>query len=320
MMQTPTDDAVFETHLALSGRRQGKVREIYDLPPDAYGPRVLLVASDRISAFDVVMPTAIPGKGRLLTAIAAGWFGLLRTKSIVRDHLISTDVGAIDGLDESQRHALRGRSMICRAAHVVPIECVARGYLAGSGWSEYQAGGRVCGVSLPPGLAQCERLPEPIFTPATKAATGHDENVSFAHASALVGEPLMERLRSITLRIYTEAAAHALSRGVILADTKFEFGFALGLDGQPTNELLLIDEVLTPDSSRYWPSDGYAAGRDQPSFDKQFLRNGLNTLVRDGAWDKTPPGPTIPCEIVAGTLARYHDAHDTLFGSHESSR
>ncbi len=314
-MPTPTDEAVFETHLSLGGRRQGKVREIYDLPPDAHGPRVLLVASDRVSAFDVVMPTAIPGKGRLLTAIAAGWFEMLRTQSIVRDHLIATDVRMIEGLDEQMLRALRGRSMICRAAQVIPIECVARGYLAGSGWSEYQANGSVCGVALPAGLRQSERLPEPIFTPATKAATGHDENVSIARAGALVGDQLMDRLRRITLQIYTAAAAHALSRGVILADTKFEFGFALGADGLPTTELLLIDEVLTPDSSRYWPSDGYEAGRDQPSFDKQYLRNWLNALVRDGAWNKSPPGPAVPPEIVAGTLARYREAYDRLFGS-----
>ncbi len=312
-MPTPTDDAVFETHLPLSGRRQGKVREIYDLPADGHGPRLLLVASDRVSAFDVVMPTAIPGKGRLLTAIASGWFEFLRGHAIVKDHLLSTDLSQIVALDDAQQCALRGRSMICRSAHVVPIECVARGYLAGSGWSEYQASSSVCGVALPAGLRQCERLAEPIFTPATKAAHGHDENVSFERASELVGEPLMRRLREITLRTYTVAAAHALARGVILADTKFEFGFALDRSGSPTDELMLVDEVLTPDSSRYWPAAGYAPGRDQPSFDKQFLRNWLVTLVQSGAWDKTPPGPEVPTEIVAGTLARYHEAYDALF-------
>ncbi len=309
----PTDDAVFETHLPLGGRRQGKVREVYDLAPDAHGPRLLLVASDRVSAFDVVMPTPIPGKGRLLTAIAEGWFKFLRGQSIVKDHLLSTDVEQITGIDEGMRASLRGRSMICRAAQVVPIECVARGYLAGSGWSEYQKSATVCGVKLPAGLRQCERLPEPIFTPATKAAEGHDENVSFEQASALVGESLMQRLRDITLRTYKVAAAHALARGVILADTKFEFGFALDSNGSPTEELILVDEVLTPDSSRYWPVAGYAAGRDQPSFDKQFLRNWLVTLVESGAWNKTPPGPEVPADIVAGTLARYEEAYARLF-------
>ncbi|MSR69605.1 MAG: phosphoribosylaminoimidazolesuccinocarboxamide synthase [Phycisphaerales bacterium] len=309
----PTDDAVFETHLPLRGRRQGKVREVYDLAPDAQGPRLLLVASDRVSAFDVVMPTAIPGKGRLLTAIASGWFEFLRGQSLVKDHLLSTDVEQISGIDEPTRAALRGRSMICRAAQVVPIECVARGYLAGSGWNEYQASATVCGVKLPAGLRQCERLPEPIFTPATKAAHGHDENVSFEQASASVGQSLMARLREITLRTYTVAAAHALERGVILADTKFEFGFALDRSGSPTEELILVDEVLTPDSSRYWPVAGYAPGGDQPSFDKQFLRNWLVTLVESGAWDKNAPGPEVPAEIVSGTRARYEEAYERLF-------
>ncbi len=314
-MPTQSDEAIFETHLPLDGRRQGKVREIYDLPPDAHGPRLLLVASDRVSAFDVVMPTAIPGKGRLLSAIAAGWFSFLRGHSIVKDHLLSTDIAQISGLDDGMRAALRGRSMICRTAQVVPIECVARGYLAGSGWSEYQESSTVCGVNLPTGLRKCERLPEPIFTPATKATHGHDENVSFESASALVGEELMARLRDITLRTYKVAAAHALARGVILADTKFEFGFALDRNGSPTDELLLVDEVLTPDSSRYWPAAGYAPGGDQPSFDKQFLRNWLVTLVESGAWNKTPPGPELPADIVAGTLARYEEAYERLFSN-----
>jgi phosphoribosylaminoimidazole-succinocarboxamide synthase len=191
---------------------------------------------------------------------------------------------------------------------VVPIECVARGYLAGSGWNEYRADGTVCGIALPPGLRQCDRLPEPIFTPATKAEEGHDENISFERACELVGRPLMERLRALTLAVYSAAAEHARAHGVILADTKFEFGFAIGPDGRPTDELLLVDEVLTPDSSRYWPADDYAPGRDQQSYDKQFVRNHLLELVAAKRWNKEAPGPELPADVVAATLARYEEA------------
>ena len=307
-MASSTLDALFETHLSLRHRRQGKVRDVYDLDADAAGARILLVATDRVSAFDVVMPTAIPGKGRILTSIATSWFSFIRRHGIVRDHLVSTEVPALPACDGAQRAALEGRVMVCRAAEVVPIECVVRGYLAGSGWSEYQSSGAVCGVKLPAGLAQCAKLPEPIFTPATKESSGHDENVNFERASSAVGRELMERLRTISVAIYSAAAAHAQTRGLILADTKFEFGFALDASGQPTNELLLIDEVLTPDSSRYWPLAGYAPGRDQPSFDKQFLRNWLLTLVATGQWNKSTPGPELPADVIAGTLARYEDA------------
>ena len=303
---------VFSTRLPLPGRRQGKVRDLYQLPADADGPRVLVIATDRISAFDVVMPTGIPGKGRMLTAMSAAWFRLLRTHAIVRDHLLSLDVPALDVPDGVRAH-LEGRAMVCRAARVIPIECVARGYLAGSGWIEYRERGTVCGVPLPPGLRECERLPEPIFTPATKADQGHDENVSFERACELVGAPLMQRLRDLTLRIYRVAAEHAAMCGLLLADTKFEFGHALGRDGAPTDDLMLIDEVLTPDSSRYWPAEGYAPGRDQPSFDKQFLRNHLLELVSDGTWRKEPPGPLLPARVVEGTRARYLEALERLF-------
>ncbi len=313
-MPHATDDAIFETHLPLKGRRSGKVRDIYELAPDESGPRILLVASDRISAFDVIMPTPMPGKGRILTSIAEGWFRLLREQNVVKDHLISTELPTIPGIDESLRRGLQGRTMTCRAARVIPIECVARGYLTGSGWEEYQTHGSVCAVQLPPGLARCARLPAPIFSPATKAVEGHDENISFERACEIVGPQLMERLRDLTLRIYSWAAEYALARGVILADTKFEFGFALDRSGAPTNELMLVDEVLTPDSSRYWPLSEYAPGRDQPSFDKQFLRNWLLKLVAEGAWDKTAPGPEVPPDIAAGTLARYQDALHRLFG------
>ena len=318
-MQTRACDSLFQTHLALPERRAGKVRDLYSLPADRGAPRMLLVATDRISAFDVVMPTPIPGKGKMLTMISAGWFGLIRRANLVGDHVISLDVPLVNGIERAQRTALEGRTMVCRAAQVVPIECVARGYLAGSGWSEYCAAQRVCGVSLPRGLRQCERLPEPIFTPATKAAEGHDENISFERAAAAVGQTLMERLRDLTLRIYSLAAEHARTRGLILADTKFEFGFELGEDGRPTDRLLLVDEVLTPDSSRYWPLDGYEVGRDQQSFDKQFLRNWLLDLVASGRWNKTPPGPEIPAEVVDGTAARYREALDRLFGTRSAA-
>ena len=318
-MQTRACDSLFQTHLALPERRAGKVRDLYSLPADRGAPRMLLVATDRISAFDVVMPTPIPGKGQILTTISAGWFGLIRRANLVGDHVISLDVPLVNGIERAQRTALEGRTMVCRAAQVVPIECVARGYLAGSGWSEYCAAQRVCGVSLPRGLRQCERLPEPIFTPATKAAEGHDENISFERAAAAVGQTLMERLRDLTLRIYSLAAEHARTRGLILADTKFEFGFELGEDWRPTDRLLLVDEVLTPDSSRYWPLDGYEVGRDQQSFDKQFLRNWLLDLVASGRWNKTPPGPEIPAEVVDVTAARYREALDRLFGTRSAA-
>ena len=293
------------------------MRDVYGLPPAEPGGqrRLLIVATDRISAFDVVMPTPIAGKGRLLTAISAAWFTWLRQRPtpLVADHLLATDVGELP-LPPADRHMLAGRSMVCRAAQVVPIECVARGYLAGSGWTEYCASGRVCGVPLPPGLRQGDRLPEPIFTPATKAAQGHDENIDLATAGKSVGPALAERLRDLTLAIYRAAADHAESRGIILADTKFEFGFELDPAGRPTDRLLLVDEVLTPDSSRFWPLETWSPGREQPSFDKQFLREWLLGLVRAGRWDKNPPGPTIPPEIVQATRQRYAEALERLWG------
>ncbi len=307
---------VFQTNLPLAGRRQGKVRDLYQLAPDSDGrARLLVVATDRISAFDVVMPTPVGGKGALLTALSLGWFAFLRARGIVQDHVLQAGIGGVpelDALPPDMRASLTGRTMVCRAAKVIPIECVARGYLAGSGWNEYQASGTVCGIRLPSGLRQCEQLPEPIFTPAIKAETGHDENVTFDGAAALVGGETMERLRALTLAIYGQAAQHARDRGVLLADTKFEFGFALDPDGRTSAELLLVDEVLTPDSSRYWPADLYAAGRDQPSFDKQFLRNWLLELVAARKWNKEAPGPQLPSELVQQTLGRYLEALDRL--------
>jgi phosphoribosylaminoimidazole-succinocarboxamide synthase len=304
-----TAHSVFETHLPLEGRRQGKVRDVYSLPIKAGDrPQLLVVATDRISAFDVVMPTPVPGKGRLLTEISVAWFTFLRSLGIAPDHLVSTDVSRLLALGDADRAMLAGRSMICRAARVVQVECVARGYLAGSGWQEYQSSGTACGISLPAGLRQCEQLPEPIFTPATKAAEGHDENISFTAMCDAVGGELAERLRSMTLTIYKAAAARARARGLILADTKFEFGFALDANHEPTAELMLVDEVLTPDSSRYWPVAGYAPGRDQPSFDKQYLRNWLLERVARGEWHKEPPGPVLPPEVLHETRSKYEEA------------
>jgi phosphoribosylaminoimidazole-succinocarboxamide synthase len=310
----PTD-VVVRTDLPLGVRRQGKVRDVYMLPTTGGQPaRVLIVATDRISAFDVVLPTPIPGKGRLLTDISVRWFEMIRGWRLIGDHLISTDPAEIGGLLPAQRRQLEGRMMLGRAARVVPVECVVRGYLAGSGWAEYQQSQTVCGVKLPAGLKRCSRLPRPVFTPATKAEVGHDENIDFERACAIAGRAVMERLREVSLAIYERAARHAESRGILLADTKFEFGHALDLAGRPTDELILIDEVLTPDSSRFWPADAYEPGREQDSFDKQYVRNHLMTLVAAGAWDKSPPGPALPADIVASTLARYREARDRLFG------
>ncbi|MBL0921695.1 MAG: phosphoribosylaminoimidazolesuccinocarboxamide synthase [Phycisphaerales bacterium] len=316
-------DALFETNLSLPGRRRGKVRDVYEVPASgAEPPRLLIVATDRISAFDVVMPTPIPGKGAILTDIAARWFRWIEARGLARTHLLSTEVGEVPGITGQEREALRGRITLGRRCRVVPIECVARGYLAGSGWVDYQATGAVCGVRLPAGLRSGDRLVDgsgafaPIFTPATKEEQGrHDENISYEQAAAAVGEPVMRRLRDATLAIYSAAHEHALSRGVILADTKFEWGLPLDANGQPTGEdPILVDEALTPDSSRYWPAEDWRPGREQPSFDKQFLREHLLGLVASGRWDKSPPGPELPEPIVRGTLAKYEEARRRLFG------
>lgn len=307
------DAPVFRTDLKLPARRQGKVRDIYDLPVGGGGHgRLLVVATDRISAFDVVMPTPVPGKGRLLTRLSVWWLRFIERAGLSKTHLLSDDAdlvpaSAFEG-SSTTRQDLRGRCMIVRRCRVIPIECVARGYLEGSGWKDYRATGSVCGVRLPPGLRQCDRLPEPIFTPATKEEVGkHDENISIERAAREVGAPLMETLRARTLAIYAAAAQHARDRGIILADTKFEFGMPEGGD-----DPILIDEALTPDSSRFWPLDRYEPGRPQPSFDKQFLREYLESLVAEGRWSKEPPGPVLPDDIVQATLARYQEAADRL--------
>ncbi len=271
---------------------KGKVRDIYDL-----GEHLLLVSTDRISAFDWVLPTGVPDKGRVLTQIAAFWFRLLDEPN----HLISTDVAAMGLPPGTDLGLFAGRSTLCRKTEVVPIECVVRGYLAGSGWKEYQRNGTVCGIELPASLTECAQLPEPIFTPATKAASGHDENIPFERMAELVGRELSEELRRRSLRIYRRGAEHARARGIIVADTKFEFG-RIG------DELLLIDEVLTPDSSRFWPADRYAPGRGQPSFDKQFVRDWLSSTD----WDKNSPPPALPDEVVAKTREKYIEAFERL--------
>jgi len=310
-MATASFSTLMKTELPLDSRHQGKVRDNYRATLADGADALVIVASDRISAFDVVMPNGIPGKGVVLTQISRFWFDLIE-KSLgdrVSHHLISTDPNDIPGLTDEQRMALVGRVMIGRRVNIVPIECVVRGYLAGSGWKEYQASGTVCGVPLPTGLRQCERLPEPIFTPATKAESGHDENIDFERACAIAGESTMRTLRDLSLAVYQMGHDHAADRGIILADTKFEFG--LLADGT----VLLADEVMTPDSSRFWPADRYEVGRDQDSYDKQFVRNHLQSLCDRGEWDKTPPAPTLPVDVTQGTMARYLEAFEALTGS-----
>lgn len=293
-MPLDTAGCVTQTNFAGYPVRRGKVRDVYDL-----GDEILLVATDRISAYDVVLPTPIPGKGILLTRISRFWFE--HFGGSVPHHLIEVVSDRAPRGLERNLEQLRGRAMRCRKTKVVPIECVVRGYLAGSGWADYQATGMVCGVALPKGLRQCDKLPTPIFTPATKADVGHDENISYEQACESVGTNCMKLLREQSLDLYCRAAAYALQRGIIIADTKFEWG-------ERDGEYLLIDEVLTPDSSRFWPADRYEPGRDQDSFDKQYVRNYLTTLVRAGQWDKTPPGPELPADIVANTAAKYREA------------
>ncbi len=275
---------------------QGKVRDVY-----AVGGDLLIVATDRISAFDCILPQGIPGKGRVLTQMSIFWFEFL--KDVVPNHLIATEVADFPAHLREFRDQLEGRSMLVKRCRMEPIECVARGYVSGSGWKDYKRTGAICGIPLPPGLRESDRLPQPIFTPASKAATGHDENISFEEAASALGTVTAELLRSLTLRIYGAAAQHAESRGIILADTKFEFGWHDG-------GLLLGDEVLTPDSSRYWPRDEYAPGGPQKSFDKQFVRDYLETLD----WNKQPPAPSLPENVIARTSEKYHEAYERITG------
>jgi phosphoribosylaminoimidazole-succinocarboxamide synthase len=286
---------VMETNLPglkLLGR--GKVRDIYEV-----GDRLLIVATDRLSAFDVILPTPIPDKGRVLTQLSLFWFQELA--DIIPHHVITASEFPPELAP--YRDALRGRAMLVRRTQPVLIECVARGYISGSGWKEYQASGKVCGLALPPGLRESDRLPEPIFTPATKATSGHDENITFDDMAARVGPPLAERLRDVSLRIYRRAAEYAAARGIIIADTKLEFGRVGG-------EILWIDEALTPDSSRFWPADKYSPGRAQPSYDKQYVRDYLERI----GWAKQPPAPVLPPDVVSATRAKYCEAYERLAG------
>jgi phosphoribosylaminoimidazole-succinocarboxamide synthase len=278
--------------------RRGKVRDVYAVDDDS----LLIVATDRISAFDCILPTPIERKGEVLTALSEFWFEQL--KDVVANHLIESDVEAMPPVVQQHAQTLRGRSMLVRRAEVFPVECVVRGYLVGSGWKDYKRTGSVCGHKLAEGLVESAKLPEAIFTPSTKAEEGHDENITEDQVREIIGEEKTALLRDTSLRLYREAEEYARQRGIIIADTKFEFG--LSKDG----ELLLVDEVLTPDSSRFWPADEYQPGRSQPSFDKQFVRDYLETLD----WDKKPPAPPIPHEIAAATTARYLEAYRLLTG------
>jgi phosphoribosylaminoimidazole-succinocarboxamide synthase len=280
---------------ALKLRGRGKVRDIYEL-----GEKLLIVATDRLSAFDVVLPTPIPDKGKVLTQISLFWFETLA--NVVPNHVLSGT--EFPGALAPYAASLRGRAMVVRKTDPLPVECVVRGYISGSGWKDYQKTGAICGISLPKGLRESDRLPEPIFTPSTKATTGHDENISFEETVAQIGRPLAEKIRDISLKIYQQASDRAAKHGIIIADTKFEFGL-IG------DELIWIDEALTPDSSRFWPADQYAPGKAQPSFDKQYVRDYLERI----GWNKQAPGPELPADVVKATQAKYREAYEKVTGN-----
>jgi phosphoribosylaminoimidazole-succinocarboxamide synthase len=284
-----------ETQFAgLMPSARGKVRDIYDL-----GDKLLIVATDRLSAFDVVMPTPIPDKGKVLTQLSLFWFELLR--GVIPNHVLSAR--EFPAPFDAHRDELAGRAMVVKKTQPLPVECVVRGYVSGSGWKDYKATGAICGIPLPEGMVESDKLPQPIFTPATKATSGHDENIPFERAAAMIGKELAEKVRAISIEIYKRAAEYAAPRGILLADTKFEFGLLNG-------ELIWIDEALTPDSSRFWPAAQYKPGGAQPSFDKQFVRDYLEQI----RWPKTPPGPELPAEVVAATRAKYREAYRILVG------
>ncbi len=292
-----TSQPLLETALAgMTPLARGKVRDVY-----RFDERLLIVATDRISAFDYILPTGIPDKGRVLTQLSLFWFGFL--KDVTPTHLLTADVSEYPEPLRAHREQLEGRSMLVRRAEMIQVECVARGYLAGSGWKEYRQSGTVCGIRLPAGLKESEKLPEPIFTPAIKAQTGHDENIPFERVVEMLGGALAQRLRDLTLSIYTRAADYAATRGILVADTKFEFGFAGGT-------LVLADEVLTPDSSRFWPAEGYRPGGSQPSYDKQFVRDYLESIH----WAKQPPAPPLPEDVALKTSEKYKEAYRLLTG------
>ena len=288
---------IFETSLpGIELCARGKVRDIYGA-----GDCLVIVATDRLSAFDYVLPTPIPDKGRVLTALTIFWLELLR--DVVPNHLISAEINDYPSVFHAYRDQLEGRSMLVRRANMIDVECVARGYISGSGWKDYMRDGRICGIALPAGLRESERLPESIFTPASKAQSGHDENISFENVSSRIGESLAGELRKLTLAIYSRAAAYAETRGILIADTKFEFGFV-------GDRLVLADEVLTPDSSRFWPLQGYRPGGAQPSFDKQFVRDYLESIY----WNKQPPAPALPMDVIERTSEKYREAYRLLTG------
>ncbi len=298
MTENKTNPVISKTELPdLNLLNRGKVRDLYEVEGN-----LLIVATDRLSAFDVILPTPIPGKGVVLTQMSLFWFK--RLGDIIPNHIITADVDQYPTSCRKYRDQLAGRSMLVKKCSPLPVECIVRGYISGSGWKDYQASGSISGISLPSGLVESDRLPEPIFTPSTKAAAGeHDENISFDRMADLIGREMAEKVRDVSLTLYSKAADYALERGVIIADTKFELGLADG-------DLILIDEVLTPDSSRFWPAEDYSPGRAQPSFDKQFVRDYLESI----SWDKTPPGPELPDSIVEKTVKRYREALSRLTG------
>ena len=307
-------EALMTTDLPLPNKRTGKVRDLYDLILPNGDDGILIVATDRVSVFDVVLENGIPNKGVMLTKISKFWFDFFDGK--FRHHLVSTEPDDINGLDAAQKASLRGRIMICRRSRVVPIECIVRGYLTGSGFKDYEKSGKVCGIELPAGLVNSDRIKEPIFTPSTKADQGHDENISFDESCNVAGRELMERIRELSLSIFCQGRDYALERGIIIADTKFEFGLENSIEqdgtGSDGEEPVLIDEVLTPDSSRFWPADEWQPGREQNSFDKQYVRNYTLGLVDKGQWNKEYPGPALPDDVIENTYRRYEEAYKRL--------
>lgn len=299
-------EALMTTDLPLPNKRTGKVRDLYDVTLPSGEAGILIIASDRVSVFDVVLQNGIPGKGVLLTQISKFWFDFFADD--YAHHLVSTDPADIEGLTDEQRKALEGRIMICRKVDVVPIECIVRGYLTGSGYKDYQKTGEVCGIRLPEGMTNSDRIESPIFTPSTKAEQGHDENISFEQACDIVGADVMNKIRDTSMGIYNKGRDYARDRGIIIADTKFEFGW------NEDRDIVLIDEVLTPDSSRFWPADEWQPGREQNSFDKQYVRNYTETLVAKGEWNKEYPGPSLPDEVIENTISRYEEALNRLTG------
>jgi phosphoribosylaminoimidazole-succinocarboxamide synthase len=298
---------LLETSLqGLTLHRRGKVRDVYDVELPSGEPALLMIATDRISAFDYVLGSGIPDKGKVLTQLSGFWFE--RMGDLVPHHLLSMNVDEFPPGARVHSDVLRGRTMLARRTEPIPIECVARGYLSGSGWKEYQQTGTVCGITLPAGLRESDRLPEPIFTPATKADTGHDINISEEDAAGIIGRPLVQRLKALTMEIYRRGAEHAESKGIIVADTKFEFGLVGA--GNPDTDIVLIDEVLTPDSSRFWPKDAFEPGHGQPSYDKQFVRDYLEEI----RWNKQPPVPSLPDDVIRRTREKYIEAFTLLSG------